>query len=104
AHGGGWRRDTRGGPGLEDARRDLRLTFRMLTKARGFATVSVLTLALGIAASTVMFSMLNAVVLQSLPYRDPGKLVLVWIDDVKRQLHQTLVPYPLYMEWKERSR
>jgi putative ABC transport system permease protein len=97
-------RDQRGWPWFEDARQDLRLTFRMLTKARGFATVTVLTLALGIAASTVMFSMLNAVVLQSLPYRDPGRLVLLWIDDVKRQLHQTLVPYPLYMEWKERSR
>ena len=97
-------RDQRGWPWLEDARRDLWLTFRMLTKARGFATVAILTLGLGIAASTVMFSVLNAVVLQPLPYRDPANLVLLWIDDVKRQLHQTLVPSPLYVEWKERSR
>src|SRR4029453_13053593 len=89
---------------LEDARRDLRQTFRTLTKARGFATVAVLTLGLGIAASTVMFAVLNAVVLQPLPYRDPARLVLLWIDDVKRQLHQTLVPYPLYVEWRDRTR
>jgi predicted permease len=97
-------RDQRGWPWLEDARRDLRHTVRTLVKARGFATVTVLTLGLGISASTVMFSMVNAVVLQPLPYRDPDSLVLLWIDDVKRQLHQTLVPYPLYVEWKERSR
>ena len=91
-------------PWLEDARRDLRQTFRILARARGFATIVVLTLGLGIGASTVMFSVLDAVVLQPLPYRDPRSLVLVWTDDVKRQLHQTLVPYPLYMDWKERSR
>src|SRR5215211_4107464 len=96
-------RDQQRWPWLEDARRDLRQTYRMLTKARGFATVTVLTLGLGIAASTVMFTVLNAVVLQPLPYRDPARLVLLWIDDVKRQLHQTLVPYPLYVEWKHRS-
>jgi putative ABC transport system permease protein len=96
-------RDQERWPWLEDARRDLRQTYRMLTKARGFATVTVLTLGLGIAASTVMFTVLNAVVLQPLPYRDPARLVLLWIDDVKRQLHQTLVPYPLYVEWRDRS-
>jgi predicted permease len=97
-------RDQQGWPWLEDARRDLRQTIRMLTKARGFATVTVLTLGLGIAASTVMFSVLNAVVLQPLPYRDPANLVLLWIDDIRRQLHQTFVPYPLYVEWKDRTR
>jgi putative ABC transport system permease protein len=97
-------RDQQRWPWLDDATRDLRQTFRMLTKARGFATVTVLTLGLGIAASTVMFSVFNAVVLQPLPYRDPANLVMVWIDDVKRQLHQTLVPYPVYVEWKDRSR
>jgi len=97
-------RDQQGWPWLDDAKRDLRQTFRMLRKARGFATATVLTLGLGIAASTVMFSALNAIVLQPLPYRDPGNLALVWIDDSKRQLHQTLVPYPVYLEWKDRSR
>lgn len=97
-------RDQQRWPWLEDARRDLQQTFRILTKARGFATVTVLTLGLGIAASTVMFTVLNAVVLQPLPYRDPATLALLWIDDVKRQLHQTLVPYPVYVEWKDRSR
>lgn len=97
-------RDQQRWPWLEDARRDLRHTIRMLTKARGFATLTVLTLGLGIAASTVTFSILNAVVLQPLPYRDPDSLVLLWIDDVKRQLHQTLIPHPLYGEWKERTR
>jgi len=58
-------RDQQRWPWLEDARRDLRETFRTLAKARGFATVAVLTLGLGIAASTVMFTVLNAVMLLS---------------------------------------
>jgi putative ABC transport system permease protein len=97
-------REQRGLPWLEDAARDVRQTFRVLAKAPGFATITVLTLGLGIAASTVMFSVLNAVVLQPLPYRDSRSLVLLWTDDVMRQAHQTLAPYPLYSEWQRRSR
>ena len=97
-------RDQRGVPWLEDVRRDLRQAVRILAKARGFAAITVLTLGLGMAAATVMFSVLNAVVLQPLPYRDSRSLVLLWTDDVARQAHQTLVPYSLYSEWKQRSR
>ncbi len=97
-------RDQRGLPWLDDARRDLRQSLRMFARARGFTVVAILTLALGIAASTVMFSMLNAIVLRQLPYRDAATVVVLWTDDVTRQIHETLVPYPLYVEWKARSR
>src|SRR5262249_30640816 len=55
---------------------DLRLAFRQLAKSPGFATVAVLSLALGIGANTTIFTLVNEVLLKSLPVRDPDRLIL----------------------------
>jgi macrolide transport system ATP-binding/permease protein len=70
-------RDTWGGRWFEDFLKDLRLAIRQLRKAPGFATVAVLSLALGIGANTAIFTLIDAVLLKSLPVRDPGSLVLL---------------------------
>ena len=63
---------------LMNTMHDVRLAFRSLVKNRGFAATAVLTLALGIGATVAIFSVVNSVLIEPLPYRDPGRLVLVW--------------------------
>jgi predicted permease len=63
---------------LEDFIHDLRYGFRTLIKHRSFSLVTVLTLALGIGACTAIFSLVNAVLLRSLPYGQPGRLVYLF--------------------------
>jgi predicted permease len=67
--------DIRGGGWLETLWQDLRYGARMLLKGKGFTAVAVLSLALGIGANTAIFSLLDAVLLRSLPVREPEKLV-----------------------------
>src|ERR1700704_2801849 len=70
-------RDARGTRWLEDLLQDFPYAIRTLRKQPSFAAVALLTLALGIGATTVMFTLINGVLLAPLPYPDPDKLVAV---------------------------
>ncbi len=71
-------RERRSLPMLETLAQDVRYGLRLLGKSPGFACVSVVTLALGIGATTAIFSVVKAVLLKHLPYKDPGSIVAVW--------------------------
>src|SRR5262245_22843457 len=62
---------------VEELWQDVRFSARLLLKQPGFLAVAVLTLALGIGANTAIFTVVNGVLIRSLPYRDPSQLV--WI-------------------------
>ena len=62
---------------METIWQDVRYSVRLLSRQRGFALVAILTLALGIGASTAIFSVIDAALLQPLPYPQPEQLVRI---------------------------
>ena len=73
-------REARFGAALDTLLLDLRYAWRGLARARGFAAVVVLTLALGIGANTAIFSVVHAMLIEPLPYRDADRLAFLWLN------------------------
>src|SRR5437879_6597515 len=82
---------------------DLRYAFRQLLKNPGFTAVAVLTLALGIGANTAIFSAVNALILQPLPYKDPGRLAQVFWQNEKTREQSVWVSPPDFVDLKNQS-
>src|SRR5689334_15331621 len=78
----------------------LRYSLRMLKKRPGFTAVAVLTLALGVGATTAIFSVVYATLFEPMPYPKPDQLVMVWS---QKQQGRNSVSAGDYLEWKRRS-
>lgn len=83
---------------------DLRYGLRMLWKSRGFTAVSALSLALGIGANTMIFSMVNALIIRPLPYADAGRLYVLAGTQLQKGIEEGGLSYPDFVDWQEQNR
>jgi putative ABC transport system permease protein len=89
---------------LEDLSRDLRHSLRTLCNGRGYSLAAAATLALAIGASTAMFSVLDTVLLEPLPYRAANRLAMLWSQDVTRNLLEARSALADVEQWRDQSR
>ncbi len=89
---------------FDHLRIDFRLAVRQLHKRPGFSAMVILMLALGIGANSAIFSVIRAVLLRPLPYRDPGRLAMVFADDPARELHEGRTSLLNFADWKNQNR
>src|SRR4051812_16515538 len=90
---------------MQDLWRDIRQTSRALRKTPGFTVVVLLTLALGIGANTAIFSLMDQVLLRSLPVRDPGSLILLDGPGAfqGRTFNLQTFSYPMYTDFRDQT-
>lgn len=96
-------KEKRGGEWMGMLWQDLRYGARMLLKNKGFTIVAILSLALGIGANTTIFSVVNALLLKSLPYHDPDRIVLVWGDTPVQDNHRNQVSATDVADWRSQN-
>jgi predicted permease len=93
----------KGGEGMSSVVQDLRFAFRSFARRPAFTAVSILTLTLGIGAATVIFSVVNGVLLKPFPYTDAHELVVLWNTNPERGQDQYRIAGRDFLRFKESS-
>jgi predicted permease len=97
-------RDERPGMIIENAARDVRHGLRLLRRSPGFAAIAVITIALGIGATSAIFSVINGVALKPLPYPSPDRLIYITSQFPTLGFDKFWVSPPEYLELRERTK
>ncbi|HKF58722.1 MAG TPA: ABC transporter permease, partial [Blastocatellia bacterium] len=88
---------------VESVVKDVRYAVRSLIKTPVFTIAALLALTLGIGCTTAIFSLVNAVMLRSLPFQNPDRLVLLWGNVQRQKVERRGNSYPDYLDWKAQS-
>jgi putative ABC transport system permease protein len=96
-------RDVRAGVWLDALRQDVRFGARTLLRRPGFTAIAVLTLGVGMGATTAIFSLIDSVLLKPLPFHEPDRLALVW--EVRPRFNQPRIEAspPDYLDWQQQA-
>src|SRR5687768_3979439 len=97
-------RDVRSGELVENTLRDLRYGWRQLRRSPGFATLAVLTIALGIGANSAIFSVINGVVRKPLAYPNADRLMFITSQFRNMKFDRFWISGPEYLEFRERNK
>src|SRR5689334_11990676 len=96
-------REARGVSFVETLLQDLHYGVRMLRKNPSFTIVAIVTLALGMGATTAIFSVVDALLLRPLPYADPASLVVVWENSIRHDHPHNVVAPANFVDWKNQN-
>jgi predicted permease len=88
---------------IVDLWQDIRYGLRTMRKAPGFTSVVVITLALGIGANITIFSVVNSVLLRTLPYADAGRLLFLWSEVPKQNIKERSSAYANISDWRNQN-
>lgn len=82
---------------------DLKYAVRMFLKQPAFTIIAILTLAVGIGANTTIFSVVNSILLRPLPYREPDRLAMVWMNNARINISEDWHSYPNYEDYRNNT-
>ncbi|MEN3334543.1 MAG: hypothetical protein V7641_3908 [Blastocatellia bacterium] len=88
---------------METVLQDLRYAIRASLKKPAFIVIVVLALAIGIGANTAIFSVVNAILLRPLPFKNPDRIAMVWMNNGKLKVDQDWHSYPNYVDYREQT-